>query len=169
MVLIGCSGSGSVSSSDYKTDDNPDQELWNAKVVFSQNERKISVLHAPHIAIYERQGLTIVDSSFQLDIFNTDGGHSSVIFADSGVVFSEDSMQAFHNVRAISDSGMTLTTERLIWNRRWKTVKSDTFVTVTTATDTLYGDSLLSDERLENWEVFNPRGVTVREIEKPNQ
>jgi LPS export ABC transporter protein LptC len=144
----------------------PDQELWNARVTFTQNERITSILKAPHLAIFEREGLTIADTTFLLDIYDVQGRHSSMLTADSGVVKGEDSLLAFGNVVAVSDSGVTLNTERLYWSRWHRNVRSDTAVLVTTPTDTLFGDSLLSDERLYNWEVFNPKGKTVRELQK---
>ncbi len=144
----------------------PDQELWNSEIVFSKNEKVASILKAKHISIYEDPELTIADSRFTLDIFNSEGEHTSVLSADSGVVCGEDSLKAFRNVVVISDSGVTLNTERLFWNRKLKQVVSDTFVVLTTETDTLYGDSLVSDEALENWVVFNPRGKTVRVLDK---
>ena len=144
----------------------PDQELWNARIKFTQNELTTSILEASHISIYEKSGLTIADSSFKLDIFDSEGNHSSVLFADSGIVSGEDSLRAYKNVIVISDSGAILNTERLFWNRSTNSVRSDTFVVLTTATDTLYGDSMVSDEALENWQVFNPRGKTIRELNK---
>ena len=144
----------------------PDQELWNARIVFTKNERITSILDAWHIIIYERTGLTVADSSFVLDIFNAEGEHSSQLTADSGVVAGEDSLEAYRNVVVVSDSGVTLSSERLFWNRAKKTVRTDTFVVLTTETDTLYGDSLISDETLQNWQVFNPRGKSARALKK---
>jgi hypothetical protein len=99
-------------------------------------------------------------------MFNAEGEHSSVLTADSGVVKGEDSLIAIGNVVVISDSGVILETERLFWDRMRGGVRSDTAVVLTTETDTLYGDGLISDEGLNNWEIFNPRGKTVRNVKK---
>jgi LPS export ABC transporter protein LptC len=147
----------------------PEQEIFQAKVVFTREERITSVLNAQHLAIYERKGLTIADSGFALDIYDLEGKHVSLVTADSGVVRGEDSLLAFGNVVVISDSGVNFNGERLFWDRRHKTIRSDTSVVVTTVTDTLYGDSLLSDEAMKNWQVFNPRGKTIRELKKESQ
>ena len=147
----------------------PDQELWNARIVFTKNEQITSILDAQHIIIYERTGLTVADSSFVLDIFNAKGEHTSKLTADSGVVAGEDSLEAYRNVVAVSDSGVTMSSERLFWNRALQTVRTDTFVVLTTETDTLYGDSLISDESLQNWQVFNPRGRSARDIKKSSK
>jgi len=168
-MTAGCKTNVNAISLSEKAISLPDQELWGARIVFTQNERITSILDASHIEIYERQGLTIADSNFILHIFDNQGRHTSKLTADSGVVTGEDSMQAYGNVETVSDSGVHLWTQRLFWYRLTKTVFSDTFVVLTTKTDTLYGDSLISDEALENWRVFNPRGKTVRELKKPVQ
>lgn|GEM_PF-1195795 len=166
-MSVGCKSTANSVNRPNKAVSLPDQELWDARIVFSQNERITSILNASHIEIYERRGLTIADSDFVLHIFDSQGRHSSMLTADSGVVSGEDSLQAYGNVEAVSDSGVHLRSERLFWSRRTKTVYTDTFTVVTTVTDTLYGDSLVSDEAIQNWQVFNPRGKTVREMEKP--
>jgi LPS export ABC transporter protein LptC len=167
ILILGCqSNLSEKSKANANLDRIPDQELWNARVTFTQNERITSILNAPHLEIFEKEGLTIADSSFRLDLYDVEGKHSSLLIADSGVVKGEDSLLAFGKVIAVSDSGVTLNTERLFWSRWHKNVRSDTAVLVTTATDTLFGDSLLSDESLYNWEVYNPKGKTVRELQK---
>ena len=168
-IAAGCKSSANSAARREKAVSLPDQELWDARIVFSQNERVTSILNASHIEIYERRGLTIADSDFVLHLFDNQGRHTSMLTADSGVVSGEDSLQAYGDVEAVSDSGVHLRSERLFWYRRTKTVYTDTFVVVTTVTDTLYGDSLISDEAIQNWQVFNPRGKTVRVMEKPSK
>lgn len=164
--LTGCRDESKETTKIGPVVEKPDQELWNARIEFTQNERTTSILEASHISIYEKKGLTVADSSFRLDIFDAEGNHTSVLFADSGIVSGEDSLRAYKNVIVISDSGATLNTERLFWNRSTNSVRSDTFVVLTTDTDTLFGDSMVSDESLENWQVFNPRGKTIRDLNK---
>jgi len=144
----------------------PDQELWDARIVFTDNERITTILQAEYIAIFEETGMTIADTAFQLDTFDKQGNHTSVITADSGVVLGEDSLLAYGNVVVVSDSGVVINTERMYWDRANNSIRADTFVVLTTQTDTLYGDSLISDETLENWQVFNPRGKTIRVLSK---
>lgn len=165
-LFCGCREESGIEINNDQPVEEPDQELWNARIEFTQNELTTSILEASHISIYEKSGLTVADSSFRLDIFDSEGNHSSVLFADSGIVSGEDSLRAYKNVIVISDSGAVLNTERLYWNRSTNSVRSDTFVVLTTETDTLFGDSMVSDESLENWQVFNPRGKTIRELNK---
>ena len=167
LLCIGCRSSEPVKTvtSDMETA-LPDQELWNSRVIFTQNERISTILQAKYLAVYESAGLTIADSSFTLDMFDSEGRHTTLITADSGVVKGEDTLMALGNVVVVSDSGMILRTERLIWDRLRKLIVSDTDVVMTSETDTLYGKGLESDEKINNWEIFNPRGTTVRELAK---
>ncbi|MBL7191087.1 LPS export ABC transporter periplasmic protein LptC [bacterium] len=144
----------------------PDQEIWNARIEFTQGDRITSILNAKYMAIYEQPGLTLVDTFLRLDMFDNSGRHTSVITADSGVIRGEDSLLAIGNVVVISDSGLMLETERLGWNRNSAKVISDTNIVLTTETDTLYGVGLIADEDLKNWEILKPRGKTIRKIEK---
>lgn len=146
--------------------ENPDQELWDAEIIFTKDEQVTSILRAKYLAVYESRGLTIADSTFKLDVFNSQGQHTSVITADSGVVKGEDHLTALGNVVVVSDSGMSLKTERLSWDRKLRKIFSDTSVVLTTETDTLYGEGLESDESLQNWEILKPRGKTVRKLAK---
>lgn len=166
IILAGCSRESAQQAVELTSGRMPDQELWDAKVVFTENERITSILQAEYIAIYEAEGLTIADTAVKLDVFDKDGNHQSLLTADSGVVIRERVLQALGNVVVVSDSGVTVNTERMYWDRIRRTVRSDTFVMLTTETDTLFGDSLLSDEALENWQVFNPRGKTIRQPKK---
>ncbi len=162
--LPGCQDTAESWGTDETVMEAPDQELWDAEIFFTKNDRISSVLRAEYLAVYEKQGLTIADSSFRLDMFNSRGEHTSVITADSGVVQGEETLMAFGGVVVVTDSGMVLETERLKWDRRLRRIISDTAVTLTSETDTLYGDGLVSDETMENWEITNPRGKTLREL-----
>ena len=144
----------------------PDRELWDAEIIFTEDEQITSKLNANYIAVFENQNLTVADSGFRLDIYDSQGNHTSYITADSGVVESENRLLAYGDVYAVSEEGVVLRTERLRWDRARQQIISDTNVVLTTETDTLYGEGLVSDESLENWEVVRPRGKTVRELER---
>jgi len=166
FILQGCTEIRDGSEANGVNQEVPDQEILDAEVIFTKSERITSILKARRLLIFEAKRLTIADSAFTLDIFDSEGKHTSVITADSGVVKGEDSLVAIGNVVVVSDSGVILETEILFWDRLRGGVRSDTDVVLTTESDTLYGDGLIADEALNNWEIFNPRGTTIREIKK---
>ena len=72
-------------------------------------------------------------------------------------------MRAMGNVVAVSDSGITLYTDTLIWDSKKEKMSTDNPIMLTTQkNDTLYGIGFESDSDLQNWKVIKPTGVTDR-------
>ena len=67
-------------------------------------------------------------------------------------------MIAYGNVVVVSDSGMILLTDTLRWDNERQKIISEIPVTIISDTDTLYGDTFISDPSLENYEITNSRG-----------
>ena len=69
-------------------------------------------------------------------------------------------MIAMGNVVAISDSGITLYTDTLIWNSKdEKMFTNDSIKIITTEWDTLFGIGFESDSNLKNWKILKPHRV----------
>jgi len=64
----------------------------------------------------------------------------------------------------LSDSGMTLYTDTLRWNNKDQKIISEIPVKITTQTDTIYGDSFISDPNLENYTITNSRAISKRTL-----
>ena len=72
-------------------------------------------------------------------------------------------MRAIGNVVAVSDSGITLYTDTLIWDSKKEKMSTDDPIMLTTQkNDTLYGVGFESDSDFQNWKVIKPTGVTDR-------
>ena len=72
-------------------------------------------------------------------------------------------MRAIGNVVAVSDSGITLYTDTLIWDSKKEKMSTDDPIMLTTQkNDTLYGVGFESDSDLQNWKVIKPTGGTDR-------
>jgi LPS export ABC transporter protein LptC len=101
--------------------------------------------------------------SIHADFFNQQGEHSSVLTARQGVVDNNTrNLTAIGNVVVVSDSGIVLETEELMWDNQRQKVISEVTVKFTTAIDTLIGDSFISDPDLVNYEIRNARGYSKR-------
>ncbi|MCB0299574.1 MAG: LPS export ABC transporter periplasmic protein LptC, partial [Calditrichaeota bacterium] len=101
---------------------------------------------------------------------NREGQHNSVLTAQEGVVDNQtENLRAMGNVIVISDSGVVLETEELLWDNQKQKIISDVPVKFTTDEDTLVGDSFISDPELVNYEIRNARGYSKRkmQLEKP--
>jgi LPS export ABC transporter protein LptC len=143
----------------------PEQEIWNSTITLSRNGVVTSKIQSGHIARYKARSETILDSGVVVDFYDREGNHTSVLTSQRGLVKDEQNdLFAWGNVVVVSDSGQVLRTEAIQWDNAREKIISDTFVTITTALDTLYGFGLVSDGELKNWEIAKPTGKTVRDL-----
>ncbi len=150
------------------TAESPEQEIWESTIILTRDGVITSRIQAGHIARYKQKSETWLDSGVVVDFFDNDGKHTSRLTAERGLVEGDQDrsdMYAWGNVVVVSDSGQTLQTEAIRWDHTRDVIVSDTFVTITTELDTLYGFGLVSDGQLENWEIKKPTGKTVREFD----
>lgn len=145
----------------------PDQESWNSTLIVSNNGRKVGVVNAEHFKKYTNKRLTELSEGLTIDFYDNNGQHTSILFANGGEVYEhKQNMKAYGNVKVVSDSGLTLYTDTLIWNNEQQKIISEIPVMLTTETDTLWGDSFVSDPNLENYTITNARGHSLRNKDK---
>lgn len=72
-----------------------------------------------------------------------------------------NNMKAMGDVIAVSDSGITLFSQSLIWDAKKEILFTDERIMVTTLEkDTLYGVGFESNSDLKNWKIIHPSGVS---------
>lgn len=143
----------------------PEQEIWNSTIILSRDGIIASRIQSGHIARYKKRTETFLDSGVVVDFFDKQGRHTSILTSERGMVKGDqNNFFAWGKVVVVSDSGQVLRTEAIRWDNTREKIISDTFVTITTALDTLYGFGLVSDGQLQNWEIKKPTGKTYREL-----
>jgi LPS export ABC transporter protein LptC len=166
VLLLGCRSQQqeSVAPPNY---DGPDQEGWNSRITVTSNGRVAAVLQYSHMEKYSKRRETKFDGGIVVDFYNTEGKHTSNLVAERGLLREEtNDVEAMDNVVAVSDSGITLRTQRLRWDNTRQKIVSNDFVTITTASnDTLYGHGFESDQNLRNWSIRKPSGVTPKKVD----
>lgn len=142
-----------------KTRELPDQESFNSKVVFSDSGVVKAILRAGHIAVYSSQYETLLDGGIQVDFYDIEGNHTSILTADRGRVddITQD-LYAYGNVVARSDSGVVLKTEELKWINSRRKIFTDKFVEITSPTEVIRGYGLESDQSLKDYVIFRVSG-----------
>lgn len=167
FVMVGCRGVDEVSL-DVPNDAIikeavPDQELWDSRIVLTHAGKVNARLYAEHIAKYEKLKRVHLDT-VTVDFYNTDGSHASVLTARKGKIDEQTSdLEALGNVVVRADKGVALATEKLYWCNKTGKITTNAPVKITTAQDTITGDGLESDPRLENWRIMrNIRGTFRR-------
>ncbi len=148
----------------------PDQESWQSNVTITQDGRRIADIWAGYIALYNKEKVTVLKDSIHVDFYDRYGKHNSVLTADSGRVNNKNNnLLAEGNVIVVSDSGVVLRTDKLSWDNEKQKIISNEPVVFTTPTDTLTGDSFVSDPDLKNYELTNARGYSRRKIPIKNE
>lgn len=143
----------------------PDSESWNSEIYIDTDGRRAVVARADYLAQFNESNEIELIGNVKLDFFNEAGEHVSILNADTGLVHQNRKwLEARHNVVVVSDSGLTLRTDQLMWHEARNRIQTERPIMLTTELDTLYGIGFESDANLENWTIRNPTGVTYREF-----
>ncbi len=139
----------------------PSQESWNTEVIFSDSGITDAILHAGHLKVFEKAQETLLDSNIQVDFYNRLGKITTTLTAKKGKVDSRtNNLYAIDSVVAVSDSGVTLKTEELIWRNKDQKIVSDKFVTIISSKEKIQGYGFESDQALRNYVIYNITYVT---------
>ena len=155
-----------TSTAKIEREELPDQESWESTIIISKEGLRMAEVWAGYIASYNKRNETVLKDSVHVDFYDQDGTHNSVLTSREGIVDNRTrNFTAIGNVVVVSDSGIVLETERLMWDNQKQKIISDVSVKFTTLTDTLIGDSFISDPDLENYEIRNARGYSQRRVQ----
>jgi len=165
LICINCEYIPEEEFTKVKSDEFPDQESWNASIIITKDGQMVGLLEASHIKKFSKKKITYIEDGLKVDFYNEQGEHTSILNSEGGRVYDiEQNMIAFGNVVVVSDSGMTLYTDTLKWNNKDQKIISEIPVKITTETDTIYGDSFISDPDLANYVITNSRAVSKRKL-----
>jgi LPS export ABC transporter protein LptC len=140
----------------------PSQESWRSTVYFTDSARVKAVLWAGHIADFQTTRITLLDDSVHVDFFDKEGRHTSLLTARRGKV--NDATQdftAYVDVVVVSDSGSTMKTDSLCWTNADRTIHTNAFVDITSPTEHIAGQGLVSDQDLKNYRIFRVTGQAL--------
>jgi len=145
----------------------PDQESWGVKIILSDNGIMRAKVKSGHLEKYNEKAFILLDSGVTVDFFDNSEVHTSMLISKKAEINqNSNDMVAKDNVIAISDSGIKLFSQELLWNSKEEKLHTKKDVMITTLEkDTLYGIGFESDADLKNWKIISPSGVTNREIE----
>ena len=144
----------------------PDQESWGVNIILTDQGMIRAKVRSGHLEKYNEKEFIMLDSSVTVDFFDSYEQHTSVLTSNKAEVNqSSNDMKAIGNVVAVSDSGISLYSETLIWESNDEKLRTKDSIMITTLEkDTLYGVGFESDSDLKNWKIINPSGVTGREL-----
>lgn len=139
------------------TDRIPVQESWDSQIIFTDNGEQQAILYADHIIVYEDEAEKAKHlEGVKIDFYDKDGQISSVLTSKRGRVDDvTNDMYAIDSVVAVSDSGVVLETDELLFRNRDNKIVSDRFVTITSDDEKIEGYGFESDQGLDNYTIFN--------------
>ena len=143
--------------------DFPDNFITNPEITISK-KNKLSLKTTSDFLIKNESEDTKLKNNVNATFYNELGFKTSVLKSDSAVINETDnSFNAYGNVKIVSDSGLILTTNSIYWDRNYnKVISNDSIRFTTKKNDTLYGLGFESDTDLSNWKILKPSGVTYR-------
>ncbi|MAV58370.1 MAG: LPS export ABC transporter periplasmic protein LptC [Candidatus Marinimicrobia bacterium] len=143
--------------------DYPDNFITNPKIIIYK-KNKLSLETTSDLLIKNESEDTKLKNNVTAIFYNELGIKTSVLNSDSAFINETDnSFNAFGNVKVVSDSGFVLVTNSIYWDRSYnKVISYDSIRFTTEENDTLYGLGFESDTDLSNWKILKPSGVTYR-------
>ena len=159
-LFISCGSRGESDNSDT-TEELNENEIWNPLIILSREETKIVTAKAEKL--YKNSDeMSLLVGNVKVDFFGEEGEHISILYSDSAQINEQsNNLHANGNVFVVSDSGYTLTTNKILWDNRYKMIiAEDSVMFTTTVGDTMYGVGFESDMDLDQWRIFRIFGVT---------
>ncbi|MBC8214739.1 MAG: LPS export ABC transporter periplasmic protein LptC [Candidatus Marinimicrobia bacterium] len=165
LLIIGCTKTENDNIPNENEKLLKDHEIIKPQIVVYRKERKVINVTSEKLAKNNNED-ALLSGNVVADFFDDDGNHTSLMLSDSAMINEgANNFEAFSNVVVISDSGLTLRTEKLFWDNRYKLITSkDSVLFTTESKDTLQGIGFESDMDLSNWKILKPTGVTGRVI-----
>ena len=155
----------SIDNSD-EYDEIPTQESWNSKILFTEDGNLKAVLYADHLTRFSEKEESYLDQ-VRIDFFDGDGLNTSKLTSKKGRVDdATKNMFAIDSVVAVSDSGVTLLTDELMWNNKTQKITTDKFVTIISTDEKIQGYGFESDQSLSNYVIYKVTYITDLKDEK---
>jgi LPS export ABC transporter protein LptC len=144
------------------TKDEPVQEAYNVKFMLTEKAILQARLTAPHVIERDEANgrVSYFDKGLHLEFFTPEGAKESDLVANEGVFRNKfAAAEVFGNVVVTTNDGKKMETEKLFWNRESDSIYTDQFVKIRTKDQIIYGDSLDSDTKFNNFRIYNIRGT----------
>ena len=133
----------------------PDQESKNATITFTEEGHLRAILYADNIKVLGYKNEKLLEN-LRIDFYDEEEIRTSVLTSLKGKIDDNtQDMYAIDSVVAISDSGVTITTDELIWKNKTKKIVSDKFVRIVSENEVIEGYGFESDQNLTNYTIFD--------------
>ena len=123
-----------------------------------------ALVKSGHLEKFNDRQYILLDKDVNVDFFDDLEQHTTNLKSQIAEVDERTNfMTAIGDVIVVSDSGVTLYTDTLMWNSEEELIYTDDPIMLTTEkNDTLYGIGFESDVSMDHWKILQPSGVTER-------
>lgn len=166
LDLAGCQKEEPPRVAEDEFQNAPEQIIENMEVTFTEQGRRTGVLRADSVAIYQ-QGRVKQGKKIQVDFYDQQGQHVSILTADEGTYDSKmEEVEARGDVVVISDAGVRLETDVLCWRKQTNRIFTDAFVKITRGKDTVSGYGLDTDPQLVDLHIQRDLRGRIEDIQE---
>ncbi len=140
--------------------DHPVQESWKIRIALTENGVRRGVIEAGHGAEF-RKGKDSehhLDHGVRVDLFDINGHATTTITADKAVIHDNQDIEAEGNVIITSEGSTVIRTEYVKRTAKDKMIRSERFVTITRADETIRGEGFETDQALKKYRIFRGSG-----------
>ena len=166
VLFVGCSDQKvkpSINTA-LNVEELPAQESWNSKVIFTDSGKTQAILYTGHLRMFAGARETLLDSNVKVEFYNDLQTVSTVLTSKRGKVDDiTRNLYAIDSVVAVSDSGVTLITQELMWRNDNQKIISEKYVTILTKVEKIEGYGFESDQSLNNYVIYNVTYVSRRD------
>lgn len=163
LIIISCSETKLKPQTDssINSEDIPDQESRNATITFTEEGKLKAILYAEVIRVLGDKNQKDLEN-VKIDFYNEQELQTSSLTSRKGRIDDNtQDMFAIDSVIAVSDSGVTLTTDELIWKNKTRKIITDKFVRIVSDKEIIEGYGFESDQNLQNYTIFDITYVTT--------
>jgi len=156
----------SCNSSDNVTEELPKSSDFNVNeigmpIITITREGVPLIKASSDILIKNKSSNAILRGHVKADFFDQGGLLISKLTSDSAYIDQNtNNLHAYGNVKVVSNEGVKLSSNSILWDNHYELITSRDFVTFTTSdNDTITGVGFESDMDLTKWKIKKPRGT----------
>ena len=147
----------------------PSESAKNVETIYSDSARVKVKLTSLQMDRYNDLDPRIeMPKGVRILFYDDDMKVKSELTSNFAVRYEKDKrMEAKSNVVVVNERGERLNTEHLIWDEAMGTIRTESYVQITTADEVIFGDGLESNQDFTKYKILHPKGtISVKEGEE---
>lgn len=147
-------------------------ETWGVRMDLFQDKQRLIHIISPYATSIETPGggETTLDGPLTIEVRDTSGITETLVTANKALYKSRiGEFFLTGDVVVKTNNDQTLRTEELTWFQHDRSIETDKFVTIVTPQDSISGNGLTGDDRLETYIIEQVTGRFTLETDRDNR